>query len=128
MLRMNDQRARNREAKPGTDREVSSGHRRGTIRAQPKGEARVGRLLCQQEYARQRRVARGLLRHNIARMTGLSRADDATGRSLPRHGAGTDRERPRFPTRSKRCWLCPNPGSIYVEGSPPIACDASPKL
>src|ERR1700682_196007 len=34
----------------------------------------VERLLCQQEYARQGRRARGLLRRYIGKMTGLSRA------------------------------------------------------
>src|ERR671923_1123632 len=34
----------------------------------------VERLLCRQEYARQGRAARGLLRRYIAKMTGLSRA------------------------------------------------------
>src|SRR5713226_8277748 len=34
----------------------------------------VERLLCQQEYARQGRRARGLLRRDIGKMTGLSRA------------------------------------------------------
>src|SRR5208337_4522965 len=34
----------------------------------------VERLLCQQEYSRQGRAARGLLRRYIGKMTGLSRA------------------------------------------------------
>jgi hypothetical protein len=34
----------------------------------------IERLLCQQEYSRQGRPARGLLRRYIGKMTGLSRA------------------------------------------------------
>src|SRR5215472_14310971 len=34
----------------------------------------IERLLCRQEYMRQGRRARGLLRHYIGKMTGLSRA------------------------------------------------------
>jgi transposase InsO family protein len=65
----------------------------------------VERLLCRQEYARQGRRARGLLRRYIGKMTGLSRAQltrlvsryVATGRV----GMKTSR-RYRFPTRYSR--------------------------
>src|SRR5712692_8867409 len=65
----------------------------------------VERLLCQQEYARQGRRARGLLRRYIGKMTGLSRAQltrlvggyVATGRVRMK----TSR-RHRFPSRYTR--------------------------
>jgi hypothetical protein len=65
----------------------------------------VERLLCQQEYARQGRRARGVLRRYIGKMTGLSRAQltrlvgryRATGRVRLKA-----RCRHRFPTRYTR--------------------------
>ena len=62
----------------------------------------VERLLCQQEYSRQGRAARGLLRCYIGKMTGLSRAQ--TTRLIARYVAtGQVRmesgRRHRFPTR-----------------------------
>src|ERR1700692_1001013 len=65
----------------------------------------VERLLCQQEYARQGRRARGLLRRYIGKMTGLSRAQltrlvgcyVATGRVRIKTS-----HRHRFPTRYSR--------------------------
>ena len=65
----------------------------------------VERLLCQQEYARQGRMARGLLRRYIGKMTGLSRAQitrlvaryRATGQVRVETG-----RRHRFPTRYTR--------------------------
>jgi len=65
----------------------------------------VERLLCQQEYARQGRRARGLLRRYLGKMTGLSRAQltRLVGRYLAtgRVGRKTNR-RHRFPTRYTR--------------------------
>jgi transposase InsO family protein len=65
----------------------------------------IERLLCQQEYVRQRRRVRGLLRRYIAKMTGLSRAQLtrlvsrylATGQ-VPKQPA----RRHRFPQRYTR--------------------------
>jgi hypothetical protein len=65
----------------------------------------VERLLCQQEYARQGRRARGLLRRYLGKMTGLSRAQltRLVGRYL---ATGRVRisasRRHRFPTRYTR--------------------------
>jgi transposase InsO family protein len=65
----------------------------------------VERLLCQQEYARQGRQARGLLRRYIGKMTGLSRAQltRLVGRYV---AAGQVRmktsRRHRFPSRYTR--------------------------
>ena len=65
----------------------------------------VERLLCQQEYARQGRRARGLLRRYLGKMTGLSRAQltRLVGRYL---ATGQVRRkthcRRRFPTRYTR--------------------------
>ncbi len=62
----------------------------------------VERLLCQQEYSRQERAARGLIRRYIGKMTGLSRAQ--TTRLIGRYVATgqvrmeTSRHR-RFPRR-----------------------------
>src|ERR1039458_10625594 len=65
----------------------------------------VERLLCQQEYARQGRRARGLLRRYVGKMTGLSRAQVtrlvgsylATGQVRIKAS-----RRHRFPTRYTR--------------------------
>jgi len=62
----------------------------------------VERLLCQQEYARQGRAARGLMRRYIGKMTGLSRAQ--TARLIARYTASgqirvDNRRRHRFPRR-----------------------------
>ena len=65
----------------------------------------VERLLCEQEYARQGRRTRGLLRRYLGKMTGLSRAQltRLVGRYLAtgRVGMKTSR-RHRFPTRYTR--------------------------
>ena len=68
----------------------------------------VERLLCQQEYSRQGRAARGLLRRYIGKMTGLSRAQTtrligrylATGQLRMETG-----RRHRFPSRYTRADL-----------------------
>jgi hypothetical protein len=65
----------------------------------------VERLLCQQEYARQGRQARSLLRRYVGKMTGLSRAQVtrlvggylATGQVRMKTS-----HRHRFPTRYTR--------------------------
>src|ERR1700694_1762920 len=65
----------------------------------------VERLLCQQEYARQGRRARGLVRRYIGKMTGLSRAQltrlvgcyVATGQVRMKNS-----RRHRFPSRYTR--------------------------
>jgi hypothetical protein len=65
----------------------------------------VERLLCQQEYARQGRRARGLLRRYIGKMTGLSRAQltRLVGRYLATGRVRTKASRRhRFPSRYTR--------------------------
>jgi hypothetical protein len=51
----------------------------------------IERLLCQQEYARQGRRARGLMRRYIGKAE--SSATDALPEPLPGHGAGTEETR-----------------------------------
>ena len=65
----------------------------------------IERLLCEQEYTRQGRQERGLLRRYIAKMTGLSRAQIT--RLLARYVATgqvrvKDAQRHRFPQRYTR--------------------------
>lgn len=60
----------------------------------------VTRMLCQQQYWKQKREAKGLLRRYLATMTGLSRgASDPVDRPLPERGAGAGAELSAEPVR-----------------------------
>ena len=76
MLRIDNQRARSRETKPGSDRGFSKRQRRDPVRRRksPAGLRLGGAGLRQQHYPQRGRKARGLLRRYLEKMTGLSRA------------------------------------------------------
>ena len=107
MLRIDNQRARSREAEPGSD----PGFSKSSEGIRFEGESRqpvyhwIEQVLRQQQYAQQGRAARGLLRRYLAKMTGLSRAQ--VTRLVARYRAHGELQpigyrRHRFPQRYTR--------------------------
>src|ERR1700694_1790339 len=109
MLKIDDQRARSREAKSGADREVPFGHGGGTLRGQRTGRRlRLGRAVV---------MSAGVLGAGPAGArtpTSLYWQDDrtepgaayTTGRTIFGHQSGTDRDWPQaslsFPLHTGR--------------------------
>src|SRR5664280_797982 len=107
MLRIDHQRARSREAEPGADLGFSKSQRRHPVRRRNRQQVYgwVEQLLRQQQYQKQGRKARGLLRRYLGKMTGLSRAQ--VTRLIGRYRANGEVQpvryrRHRFPQRYTR--------------------------
>jgi transposase InsO family protein len=98
MLTMNDQRPRSRKTKPEEIEKFLAAAKQVRFEAKHREEVYgwIERLLRQQEYTRQLRRARGLLRRYIGKMTGLSRAQ--VTRLLARYGASSRMRMKRLST------------------------------
>ena len=76
MLGIDHQHEERRAAESGTDPDVFGGQRGVRFEANNREEIYdwVTRTLVEQEYSRQKREAKGVLRQYVGKMTGLSRA------------------------------------------------------
>ena len=76
MLRIDYQRARSGEVESGGDSPAFRSQRRNPLAGVKRAQAYswIELVLCEQEYARQGKASRGLLRRYIEKITGMSRA------------------------------------------------------